>query len=202
MELILLRHPETTYNASSNRYCGRTDAPLSAEGLKQVEALRTHLARVELTAVWSSPLRRARRCAEAIAAEHGLAVQLSDAFVEFDFGAWEGLRTDEIRERYPDHWQRWNASHPDAVPPGGEHPLDVYRRVVRGLNDLATQYPEGTVLLVTHDQVIRMAFTFFLGLPYYRWRELGQPANGSLCRVDCDVRRGRWRMVAYNHTVL
>lgn len=198
MELILIRHPQTTYNASANRYCGRTDAPLSERGLEQMERLRTHFVSEKLTAVWSSPLSRARQCAEAIASSHGIEVHVSDYFIEYDFGKWEGLRSDEIAERDPGLWAGWNSAHPFAGPPGGEQPIDVYARVVRGLKEIVSQHSDGKVLLVTHDQVIRMLYTFFLGIPFFRWRQLGQPANGSLCRVSWNPSTGTWRLAAYN----
>lgn len=202
MDLILVRHPETTYNAAANRYCGRTDAPLSEKGHEQVAALAHHFQGVALSAVWSSPLSRARVCAEAIAHTKGLPVRTSDDFIEFDFGEWEGLRPQEIDERYADLWKRWNEAHPFAAPPGGELPVDVYARVVRGLRQMTAEYSgKETVLLVAHDQVIRMTFTFFLGMPFYQWRQLGQPKNGSICRVRADLSRGSWHMVSYSQVI-
>lgn len=200
MQLILIRHPETDYNAGGNRYCGRTDASLSDEGLRQVERLADHFSREQVDAVWSSPLSRALICAERIAQVQGLEVRVNEAFTEFDFGEWEGMRAVDIAETYPEAWRRWNTGHPFGGPPGGERPIDVYHRVVRGLEQLVEAGGE-KVVLVAHDQVIRMLFTFFLNWPYHRWRQLGQPKNGSLSRVRVSQDRGTWHMVAYSQEV-
>lgn len=200
LQLILIRHPESNYNAGGNRYCGRTDAPLSDEGKRQVERLVRHFSEERVDAVWSSPLTRALTCAERIAEVQGLKVRVSEYFTEFDFGAWEGMRPADIAQAYPEAWQRWNGGHPFGGPPGGERPIDVYHRVVRGLEELVAAGGD-KVVLVCHDQVIRMLFTFFLNMPYHRWRALGQPKNASLSRVRTAQGGGTWHMIAYSQEV-
>ena len=200
MHLIFIRHPVSTYNDGGNRYCGRTDAPLSEEGLRQVDRLVQHFATEPVDAVWSSPLRRALVCAERIAAVQGHTVRVNEAFTEFDFGEWEGIRPPQIAEAYPEVWHKWNAGHPFCGAPGGERAVDVYYRAVRGLEEVVAAGGEKAVV-VCHDQIIRMLFTFFLNLPYHRWRQLGQPKNASLCRVRMSGGGEAWHMVAYSQEV-
>lgn len=208
MELIFVRHPETTYNAAGNRYCGRTDAPLNDLGLQQVEALQNYFADRHVTAMWCSPLTRARTCAEAVAETCDAPLHVSEHFTEFDFGAWEGMRPKEIRAQTPDLWAHWNAGMPHASPPEGEQAIEVYKRAVRGLYEMVDEVSKiqddkrKTVVIVSHDQVIRLLFTHFLGLPYWYFRRLGAPKNASLSRVRGNGTNKGWRIQAYSHTIM
>ena len=58
LTVFLLRHGETAWNADNNRYCGRTDIPLTAKGIKQAEAVAIQLKGIQLDGVYSSPLQR------------------------------------------------------------------------------------------------------------------------------------------------
>ena len=100
LRLLLLRHAETDWNREG-RYQGWTDTDLSEVGRGQAEAAGRLLARQPLAAVWSSPLRRARDTAAAIASAKGLAVKEHAAFMEMRFGDWEGLTREEVAARFP-----------------------------------------------------------------------------------------------------
>ncbi|MBI4759502.1 MAG: histidine phosphatase family protein, partial [Chloroflexi bacterium] len=100
MRLLLVRHGETDWNAEE-RYQGTTDVPLSAQGRAQAQALTSRMAGEVLDAIYASDLQRAWQTAEVIAAPHGLPVRPEPRLREIDFGAWEGLTFDEIRQRRP-----------------------------------------------------------------------------------------------------
>ncbi|WP_231605140.1 histidine phosphatase family protein [Synechococcus sp. CBW1006] len=106
LELWLLRHGATAW-ARSGRHTGRTDLPLLPEGEEEARALEPLLARYRFTAVLVSPLQRALRTCELA----GLAGQASpcDDLQEWDYGAYEGITTAEIRRSVPG-WTVW--SHP------------------------------------------------------------------------------------------
>src|SRR5580658_9879256 len=101
--LILVRHGETE-GESSIRYHGRTDVVLSALGREQMRAAKDAIAAehggLRFTRVFASPLSRAAEGARLIAGADAPLATL-DEFVEVDFGMFEGLTADEIRERYP-----------------------------------------------------------------------------------------------------
>src|SRR5580704_4925874 len=108
--LVLVRHGETVGN-SSIRYHGRTDVVLSDLGRSQMRAvrrwLRDNLEPASFAPVIASPLRRASESAAIIAGDDLPVVEIEE-FVEVDFGRFEGLTAEEIRERYPADFEHWN----------------------------------------------------------------------------------------------
>jgi broad specificity phosphatase PhoE len=143
---------------------GRSEIALNAAGRAEAERLAERLATTPLTAVHSSPRRRTRETAEIIAARHGLPVTLVDALDEVDFGAWAGRSFDSLHGD-PD-WDRWNAERATAPTPGGE---TMAAATVRATAHVASlEAAGGTVLCVSHCDVIRGVVAQFLGLDLNR----------------------------------
>src|SRR5712692_11485596 len=144
--LVLVRHGETT-GKSSIRYFGRTDVELSELGRAQMRAAASWLAaRTGVTSfapVFASPLKRASEGARIIAGAMSATVAI-DEFVEVDFGLFEGLTADEIRDRHPLEFARWN-DHRLAdgyAYPGGETRAAFTARVERGVERMLSVLDE------------------------------------------------------------
>ncbi|NBE52361.1 bifunctional RNase H/acid phosphatase [Streptomyces boluensis] len=164
--LVLLRHGETALTPEK-RFSGSggSDPSLSAAGRAQAERVAAALAaRGTIQDIVSSPLRRCRETADAVAARLGLDVRVEPGLRETDFGVWEGLTFGEARERYPDELDAWLAS-PDAAPPGGESFGEVTERVAAARDELVARYAGRTVLLVTHVTPIKTLVRLALGAP-------------------------------------
>ncbi len=159
--LILIRHGETV-GESSIRYHGRTDVALSELGRAQMRlvrrAIETRHGGISFAHIFSSPLVRATEGARIVAGNSAPLITI-DEFAEVHFGLFEGLTADEIRERYPDEFARWNADRlaPDYAFPAGESRAAFTNRVERGLERmLALWTPRAdNALLVAHRGVIR-----------------------------------------------
>lgn len=156
--LLLLRHGQTEMSAQ-RRYSGRGDPELTALGVAQAAAVAAGIKSVEdageVTAAFSSPLRRARQTAEPVAAALGVEVEPHDGLLETDFGEWDGLTFAEARQRDPDLHGRWLGD--DTVPaPGGESFAQVGTRVALLRDELLNAYPGQTLLLVSHVTPIKM----------------------------------------------
>jgi broad specificity phosphatase PhoE len=159
--LIVVRHGETE-GESSIRYHGRTDVPLSELGRAQMRqasrALETRHGAKKFACVFSSPLVRASEGARIVAGDSAPLIAIDD-FAEVHFGLFEGLTADEIRERYPDEFARWNADRlaPAYTYPEGESRAAFTNRVERGLERMLTLWTprDGDALLVAHRGVIR-----------------------------------------------
>lgn len=165
--LVLLRHGETALTPQK-RFSGSggTDPELSAAGRRQAEAVAAALAaRGTVQAVVSSPLRRCRETAQAVAARLGLEVRIDEGLRETDFGAWEGLTFAEVRERFPDDLDAWLGSSKAAPTGGGESFAAVARRVAVARDKLLARYAGKTVLLVTHVTPIKTLVRLALGAP-------------------------------------
>ncbi len=128
MELLLIRHGLTAWN-SSGRFQGRSDIPLSPDGMAQARALAGALADERIDAAFSSDLQRAVTTAETILRGRSLLLERDARLREFDFGAWEGMTWAEITAAYPNAGEAGSTSARDYQPQGGETFADVRRRV-------------------------------------------------------------------------
>jgi len=168
MRLLIARHGATANNAQA-RYTGQSDAGLSALGAAQAEALAERLAGEHLDAIVSSDLARARATAESIAARHaGMPLRLDADLREVALGAWEGHTAAEAAALHPDAYARWQADAVDVAPPGGETVRAFQRRVVRALDRWRAEYPDGSVLWVTHGGVLGVLLCHLLGMDLAR----------------------------------
>ncbi|MFF4641615.1 bifunctional RNase H/acid phosphatase [Streptomyces sp. NPDC001389] len=164
---VLLRHGETALTPQK-RFSGSggTDPELSPAGRRQAAAVAGALAaRGTVQAVVSSPLRRCRETAQAVADRLGLPVTVEEGLRETDFGAWEGLTFAEVRERFPDDLQAWLDSPKAAPTGGGESFAAVTRRVSATRDRLLSAYAGRTVLLVTHVTPVKTLVRLALGAP-------------------------------------
>lgn len=164
---VLLRHGETPLTPEK-RFSGSggTDPALSAAGRRQAEATAAGLAaRGTIQAIVSSPLRRCRETAGAVADRLGLEVRIEEGLRETDFGAWEGLTFAEVRERHPDDLDAWLGSAKVAPTGGGESFATVARRVAVARDKLLARYAGKTVLLVTHVTPVKTLVRLALGAP-------------------------------------
>ena len=179
---LLLRHGQTPLSAE-RRFAGRGDIPLTETGRRQAAAAATRLAaRGGIDVIVSSPLRRTRRTAEAVAEATGAPVIVDDDLVETDFGKWEGLSFAEAGAQDPDEMRAWLAG-ADAAPPGGESFATAGRRVLGALDRLLDAYPERTLLIVSHVTPIKtMLCRALLAPPAALFRIHLDVA--SLCEVD------------------
>jgi probable phosphoglycerate mutase len=156
----LVRHGETEW-ARLGRHTGRTDVPLTETGRAQATALRPRLAGHEFALVLTSPLSRAADTA-VLAGFGGRAIADPD-LREWDYGAFEGRLTADIRSRYPG-WTIWRGPWPD-----GETIDQVAARADRVVARI--READGDALLVAHGHLLRVLAARWLGLP---------PASGSL----------------------
>src|SRR5262247_436189 len=141
LRLFVVRHGETDW-VRERRFAGSRDIPLTDAGRAQCAAVARALAPTAVSAVYASPLERARMSAEVIAKPHGLAVRIVPAFSEMCFGAWEGLTRDEVRARHPEAWEQYRSAPHLFEPVGGETVPAVAARVGAGLAALQDAHQE------------------------------------------------------------
>jgi probable phosphoglycerate mutase len=184
--LILVRHASTEHTVDQ-RFSGRNELPLSAGGEEQASALARRAPSFgEVAAVVSSPLRRARQTADLIAAALGLDAGVNEGLVETDFGKWEGITTDEVRERWPEQLAAWFAS-PDGAPPGGESFAQVTQRVRRARDDVIARHPGANVVVVSHVTPIKTLLRLALDAPVAMMTRLHlDPASVSITDYFAD----------------
>lgn len=150
---VLVRHGETEWSLAG-RHTGRTDVSLLPEGEAQARALPPRLSAFDFIAVLTSPLTRARTTAELAGLGDRMAIEPD--LVEWDYGAYEGVTTEQIREERPG-WDLFV----DGVP-AGESIQDVAARVDRVI--ARVRATPGDVACVAHSHVLRVLGARWIGL--------------------------------------
>ncbi|MDQ0988689.1 histidine phosphatase family protein [Streptomyces sp. V2I9] len=182
--LLLVRHGETAWHAE-NRYAGVTDVALTPRGLAQGAALGTWAVRHRVDAVTSSPLTRARLTAAPAAAALDLTVEVQEGLREVDFGWGEGRTVQEMAEEDPEAVRRFREDADAGAFPGSEPVADAAARATTTLRDLAHRHRGGTVLVVAHNTLLRIALCDLLGLPLGRYRHtFPRLDNGAVTEIE------------------
>jgi len=183
-ELILVRHAPTSW--SGRRFCGRGDPALNRAGLTIARRLAKDLASA-LTPdcrIVSSPLRRARQTAEAIARVIPDArVELDDRWTEADFGIAEGVTFDELAVVAPGLTDQLGRGEVAIDWPGGEAASSLAGRVMAAWRDLIEQ-PTPTIV-VSHAGPLRIAIALATNEPL---ESVALPRPGAVIRL-ADLRR-------------
>lgn len=151
--IYLARHGETTWTASG-QHTGLTDLPLTMQGERSAYHLAERLKGLSFDRVFASPLQRALRTCEL--AGFGTGVQIDNDLVEWDYGAYEGKTTDEIRRKQP-HWDLFL----DGCPNGESVPAISARAdgVIHRLREI-----NGSALLFSSGHFLRVLAVRWLGL--------------------------------------
>jgi broad specificity phosphatase PhoE len=193
--IILVRHGQTAWNAIEV-FRGRIDIELDETGLKQAELLGEYLGQRELKAVYSSPLKRAVKTAEAIARHHRLAVEIAPDLNDMDFGEWQGLSLQEVRIQFDELLVAWTSEPHRVRIPSGESLDDVRQRALTLVNQIVDKH-EGTVVLVSHRVVNKVLICALLGLDNSHFWDIRLDTCGMTTFEFTD---GRFVLAEHNNT--
>jgi len=162
-EIYITRHGETDWNAQQI-FRGLADIDLNAAGIKQAELLAGYLKDVQFEAIYCSPLERAQRTARIIAGQHyRLQVDPAMDLIDLDFGEWQGVSAEDVKEKDPETYKRWQKEPQRVRIPGGESIIDVKKRVQKFLDNTVNKH-EGAILLVSHRIVAKVLILQMLGM--------------------------------------
>ena len=183
LNIYLLRHGETAWNADNNRYCGRSDIGLTPRGIQQAGLVRDQLGQISFTGIYSSPLQRAYVTAQIAS---GKEVTKDKRLIEADFGEWEGKTKEEFIAENESSWTAWTVD-PGGTKAGktGETGMDVVKRVDDFFNELTQRFTSGNFLVVAHNGVNRLYMSYKLGMPLKNYRQLIQ-LNSSITQFTLD----------------
>jgi alpha-ribazole phosphatase len=167
---ILIRH--TRVADGEGRCYGSLDLPLAATAEADIAAVLQRVPTVG--AIVSSPAARCRRLAQALAARDGCALTIEPALRELDFGAWEGLRWDEIDRAQSDPWAEdpWH-----RAPPRGESEAALWQRLQHWLAATPTP-PDRRTAIVAHAGPLRLLRCHFEGRDLHERWTLSLPPGG------------------------
>ena len=167
--IYVVRHGETEWNAV-NKVLGRTDIPLSDNGMNQAHEIARSLKDIKIDVFLCSPLSRARQTADAISDETGIRYKIDDRLIEQDFGEFEGV--DRPDRGYQAAKREYFARYPE-----GESFFDMAGRIYPLIKELNG----ANALLVTHGGVCRIIRSYF--------EDMGNEEFVQFSQGNCEVRK-------------
>jgi broad specificity phosphatase PhoE len=182
--LFLVRHGTTTLNVQ-NRYRGRRDVPLDAQGYQDAVDAARQLSSVGLTAVYTGPLRRTMATAQIIADEARVPdLRVLHGLNNVDYGAWEGLTAEEASMYSPTAFDLYRTAPERAVCPSGERLTDAKGRIADAIDLIGARHAGEVVAAVTHAVMIRLLVVSLTHVTGERWRI--PVGRGSLTAVSIE----------------
>lgn len=188
LRIILVRHGQTEWSARGTHgghFCGRIDIKLNAPGIVQAQSIAEALKRLDIAAVYTSPLKRSLNTAVVIAQAHNLKAVPLAALLDINYGQWSGRSAREVSAQWPDLHRQWIEAPQNVQIPGGESLADVRRRIEMALGEIMGRHDGEIVVVVGHEAVNRVMLCHVLGLDnggYWRLRQ----DTGCINRIDCD----------------
>ena len=152
-ELFLIRHAQTEYNRQK-RYCGFSDICLNKAGINQAQAHKNKTRGLNLDVLFCSSLKRTKQTADILFPKKK--VIFEPRLKELNFGKWEGLKHEEIMERYGIAYSQWLNDPFNLRPPQGESLLDLQKRCISFLEFVLKKFKHKKIGIISHAGPIRI----------------------------------------------
>jgi broad specificity phosphatase PhoE len=187
-QVFLVRHGTTTLNVQ-NRYRGRRDVPLDAQGYQDAVDAARELSSVGLSAVYAGPLRRTIMTAQIIADEARVPdLRILHGLNNVDYGAWEGLTAEEASMYSPEAFELYRTAPEQAVCPAGERLTDAQNRMLEAVELIGSRHAGEKVAAVTHAVMIRLLVARLTAVRGEQWRiPVGRGSVTSIAVKDGQI---------------
>jgi len=178
-QIIFLRHGQAKNN-TDRILAGRTEGiPLTETGIKQAEHTAELLQHMNISAVYSSPIQRAKHTAEIVGKHNSLDVTIDERLIELDMGKFTGMPYDEIFNSHGNVFMKFYNGELEIAHNGVETFSDVKKRVLGIVDHVIENHPDENVVLVTHMDPIKAMLSTIVDLSATNLFEL-IIANASL----------------------
>jgi len=178
-QIIFLRHGQAKNN-TERILAGRTEGiPLTETGVKQAEHTADFLQHMNISAIYSSPIQRAKHTAEIVGKHNSLDVTIDDRLIELDMGKFTGMPYDEIFTNHGNVFMKFYNGELEIAHNGVETFSDVKKRVLGIVDHVIENHPDENVVLVTHMDPIKAMLSTIVDLSATNLFEL-IIANASL----------------------
>ncbi len=181
--LYLIRHGQTDWNVAG-RIQGSHDSELNENGRKQARKLGETIleSQIELSAIYTSPQKRAHKTAELIGSIIDKPVIPLKGLEEINLGLWEGLTWKEVELKYPEEYGQWFENRRYAKAPGGESYDEMLQRVLSALRTITFAHNDKTAV-VTHGGVIMCLQCYLTDTPFHEMRKF-KAKNTCILEID------------------
>lgn len=167
--LHLVRHGRTASN-QMKRCAGWSDERIEPTALTAAEATARYLADEPIAAIYTSPVIRAVETAQPLVEKTEVPLVSDERLGELHVGPWEGLTEAVIARRYPQEWAIWRSQPEQLALDGRETLHQLWNRVGEVMGQIAQSGP--TVVVFTHDAVVRAGVAWALGAPVSAYRHI------------------------------
>jgi len=177
--IIFLRHGQAKNN-TERVLAGRTPGvPLTEEGVDQSEKAAKFLEDMNISAIYSSPIERAKNTAEIVGKHNSIDVKIDDRLIEIDMGKFTGRPYDEIFSSHGNVFMKFYNGELEIAHNGVETFVQVKKRILGMVDHVIENHPDENVVLVTHMDPIKAMLSTIISLSPENLYEL-IIANGSL----------------------
>jgi broad specificity phosphatase PhoE len=199
--IVLVRHGETEWHAT-NRYAGSSDITLTSRGVQQAAELAEWARTARLSAIWCSPLSRARVTAQTACDATGLTLNVDGRLRELHFGRGEGMTDLEMQQAFSERRRAFLADPVKNFLPDGEDPELAAIRVEGAVRDIAGALEDDQrALIVAHNTLIRLLLCRLLGIALGRYRSVF-PVLGNVTRSELGFRGDCVALLAFNAPII
>lgn len=198
LRVIIVRHGQSTYNIKKIIQGRCDESVLTEQGISDAQKTGAILSEIKFDAFYHSPLKRAAQTAKIIHSNLKSTVtkQASDLLMEVDLPLWEALSKDEVQARFPDDYRCWKQSphefFMDIVTEQSTKKhfpvLALYQQAQEFWQEVISQHPHGTILIVAHNGINRCLISSAIGIPSAKYHAIQQ----SNCGINVVNFTGGW----------
>ena len=184
-KIYIVRHCETEGN-TKKVFQGHCDLPITKLGEAQLRALSKRFDKIHLDKIYSSPLLRAYKTAEALKGNKDTEIICYDELIELNGGVLESKTYEEIYSTFPDFKDMWLNNTYDFAPENGETMRDGYCRIWNAILNIAQENAGKTIAVATHGGMIRCLLTRLLEGSVEKMPNVSWAGNTSVSLVEFD----------------
>ena len=162
--IIFLRHGQAKNN-TERILAGRTPGvPLTEKGIDQAKKAASFLENMNISAIYSSPIERAKNTAEIVGEHTSIDVRIDERLIELDMGKFTGMPYDEIFSSHGNVFMKFYKGDLEIAHNGVETFSDVKKRVLGIVDHVINTHPDENVVLVTHMDPIKAMLSTVVSL--------------------------------------
>ena len=197
LHIFLIRHGRTEWN-KKKIFRGHIDIPLDEVGRNQADATGSFLRNINLTVIYSSPLKRALETAQIIKKYQNNSVEIVPypGFLDLNYGEWEGKTYEKVKRSYPELYQMWEKEPNRVKIPKGETLWEAKRRSWQALREVISKH-QGYVGIVSHRVINKLIICSILGIDESGFWKIKQD---PCCINIIECHNGRFTILRLNDT--
>ncbi len=197
MTWYVLRHAHKARGDYFNPQLRHQDQPLSVEGQQAAERLVPYFADKSISAIYVSAYQRTLQTAAAVAEHLQVVPVVDERLNEIDNGYWDDMTEQEVQQVHPEAWRAYVARTADFRFPGGETGTEAQNRINAFFDEKMCQHIGSSILVVSHEGLIRTLMCSLMGLPAYRRGDFHVDYCG-LTELAYQTEYRRWKLLRFN----